>query len=766
MIYYQIARHIKNFKLHQYFVLFIFQSAVCFAMAEPKLTAKDISFTALKLVSTNDAKNSGVSTTDYFDFQNGFHHKTIFSELFEKLNHFFELSAWYESSPTNKNKAKFRPLNLKSINNTSTYLGNWHRDILPSLNSPVDLSFLNNNDLPAGRHGFIKREFDHLVFTDGAPVKFWGANLQARALFKTPDFEIKRHAKRIAQLGFNLIRIHHHDSAWVKPNIFKHPKNNTLELSDTSLKKLDWWIKCLKDEGVYLWLDLHVGRAFTINDGITEFDDFAKGKAQAEVKGFNYYNKSIQSLMQAFNTAYLSHINPFTQLAYKDDPAIISLLITNENELSHHFGNALLPNKQVPKHNAIFNLDVRRFTKKHRLSFNKTWRTWEMGESKIYLADTEHRFNQSMLTHLDHLGIKSLVATTNSWGRMGLSGLPALTDGSIIDAHSYGRSEELKLNPRLQPGFLSWAGAAQITGYPLSVTEWNIEPFPASDRFTAPLMTASIASLQSWDALMLYGYAQNSLVNNKVASNYSSFNDPAIMGLMPAAALLYRQNHVTPAIHSYELKLARDDFFFNKLNPNTSKTIRTLLETSRLTIAMPETAELSWLSKNIHWDKNAIITHNPDKDFIPTNQNFVESDTKELKRNWKMGIHTINTAKSQIASGWIGGQVIQLNDIEFRVSTNQAVVAVQSLENLPIAESSKLFITLMARSKPANGKKLPFISEPVSGEVIIKAPTGLRYYSVNHLGKLEKPLNLPYYKGRYTLTLSSNNKYHWGILQP
>ncbi len=103
------------------------------------------------------------------------------------------------------------------------------------------------------------------------------------------------------------------------------------------------------------------------------------------------------------------------------------------------------------------------------------------------------------------------------------------------------------------------------------------------------------------------------------------------MGLMPAAALLYRQDHVSPAHYSYELKLDSNDFFFTRYDPTSSKTIRTLLETSRLTIAMPETPELPWLRKNIHSNNNAIIVREPNKDFIPADQNFVESDTGELK---------------------------------------------------------------------------------------------------------------------------------------
>ncbi|MEI8355888.1 MAG: hypothetical protein WCG31_07355 [Deltaproteobacteria bacterium] len=134
-----------------------------------------------------------------------------------------------------------------------------------------------------------------LVFADGTPARFWGANLQAATLFRTSDDNIKKHSRRIAQLGFNLVRIHRHDSKWVKPNIFKNPDDNTIELSPQAQRKLDLWIKSLKEQGVCLWLDLHVVRTFTKNDQIDNFSDLAKGGKSGEVKGFNYLNASIQA---------------------------------------------------------------------------------------------------------------------------------------------------------------------------------------------------------------------------------------------------------------------------------------------------------------------------------------------------------------------------------------------------------------------------------------------------------------------------------------
>jgi hypothetical protein len=639
----------------------------------------------------------------------------------------------------------------------------WQRNILSEKVSPIDLAFLNKEHIPAGKHGAVKAQGDKLIFEDGTPAKFWGANLMAYALFNTSDVEIKTHAKRMARLGFNLMRIHHHDSNWVTHNIFKNQADNTQELSADAFKKLDWWIKCLKENGIYVWLDLHVGRKVTQKDGIDHFNDFAKGKNAAEIKGFNYYNESIQQQMQKFNEAYLNHVNPFTKLPYKTDPAVIALLITNENDLSLHYGNNLLPDKNVPVHNELFSKDVKQFTTANGLAYDKAWHTWEMGDAKIYLADAEHRFNQKMTSHLRSFGVKPMIVPTNFWGGMGLYSLPSLMDGNLIDTHAYGKAEELTYNPRYNPGFLSWIGAAQVTGKPLSSTEWNLEPFPVPDRHTMLAYTAAIAGLQGWDAMMLYGYSQAPLDGYSQSNNYSTYNDPAIMGVMPTAALLFRDNHVSQAKQHYEMKLSRDDFFFKKQDPSTSKTIRTLLETSRFTVTVPEIAELPWLKNPVAKSNPATPVSDPDHDFIPTGQNFVESDTGELKRDWEKGIQTIDTVKSQVAAGNIGGEPIQLKNVTINISTKNAFAAAQSLDDEPLKSSKTIFITLMARSMPDKDKR-SFLSEPVSGSLEISARQGLKLYPINSRGEKDKAIEVNYEKGRYKLNFDQNNRYHWFLL--
>jgi hypothetical protein len=626
--------------------------------------------------------------------------------------------------------------------------------------SPVDLSFLNAAEKPAGKRGFLKADGERLVFADGTPARFWGTNLTASALFGTDRENVKQQARRLSELGFNLVRLHHHDSPWVSPNIFGDGKApDTRNLNPLMFERLDWWIKCLRDEGIYIWLDLHVQRHFKPGDGITDFEEIAKGKLTIDLKGFNYVNASIQEAMRRFNEDYVSHLNPFTGVRYKDDPAIIAFLLTNENDLTHHFGNALLPDKKVPRHNAIYMREAEAFAAKHGLAKDKTWRSWEHGPSKIFLNDLEHRFDADMIRHLRSLGAKAPIVTTASWGYNPLSSLPALIASDIIAVHSYGGTGELEKDPLYAPNFMHWIAAAQVAGRPLSVPEWNISPFPAPDRHATPLYIAGSASLQGWDAVMQYAYSQQALASRGGASNWHSFNDPALLATLPAAALAYRRGDVQEARTTYVFAPGRAQLYDRLISPANSVALRTAAEKGKLVIALPKTPELPWLAESMIPSGAKVIT-DPAVSLIEPEATAANSDTGELRRDWGQGTYTIDTPRTQAAMGWIGGRAIVLKDVEIGTETRNATVAVQSLDGKPISASREILISLGARSDPqARGQ--PFRSEPVTGRVSIRAAPGLKVYRQHGLAR---EVAARYENGRYQIALERSLGSYWLIL--
>lgn len=643
----------------------------------------------------------------------------------------------------------------------------WSAEILnwgmsPWHSAPVDLSFLNASEKPAGKHGFVRTVKDKLVFEDGTPARFWGTNVVAYALFgmnRRQDIQLQ--AKRLSQLGFNLVRIHHHDSSWVRPNIFGSGNEpDTKSLNKDMLGRLDWWIKCLKDEGIYIWLDLEVDREFKPGDGIDGFDELYRDKSRDGLKGFNYVNGSIQQAMQRFNEAYLNHVNPFTGLAYKDDPAIAAVLVTNENDVTYHYANRMLPDKNVPVNSGLYMAQAQAFAEKTGLPKDKVWRGWELGPSKLFLNDLEHRFDVTMSKHLRDLGVKVPIIPTSSWSGA-LFTLPSLTGGSLIDVHAYGPKGDIARNPLKAPTMVQSIASAQIVDRPLTVSEWNVSPFPVPDRHAMPLFIAGSASFQGWDGLMQYAYSQQPLLDRGRPSNWQSFNDPGLMATLPAAALLYRRQDVQEARTVYVFTPTEAQLFNNEITSGSSVALRTAAEKGKLLIAMPKTKELPWLEQS-QIPAGAKVITDLNQSFIDANAQSATSDTGELKRDWEAGIFTIDTPRSQAAMGNLGGKTIKLKDVDIAVSTVNATVAVQSLGEKSIGDADSILISLGAQSNPSG---TAFYSEPVIGQLTIRAKKGLKLYPQKGPGPNQPAIEVPYVNGHYQIALNRNLGTYWLVLK-
>lgn len=628
-------------------------------------------------------------------------------------------------------------------------------DVVDWDSAQIDLSFLNKDERPAGKHGFVRAQGESLVFEDGHRARFWGVNITAAALFGSTPASVQDQARQLSRLGFNLVRLHHHDSYWVRPNIFGEQSSSTSGRIDEQMQeRIDWWIKCLKDEGIYVWLDLHVQRNLQPSEGIDDFDELAKGKPAGDLKGFNYLNASIERAMQAFNEAYLRHVNVHTKLAYADDPAIAAVLITNENDLTQHYGNALLPDKGVPKHSARYMRAASQFATLHHLDQDRVWKAWQPGESKLFLNDLERQFSERMINHLrTKVEVKVPIVTTNLWGWQ-MASLPALTVGDMIDIHAYEEPGFVARDPNKAVSAVQMIAAAQVRGMPTSVTEWNIGKFPADDRQDLPVWMAATGSRQGWDALMHYAYAQTPFDRAAKASNWHAFNDPARLAMMPAAALLFRQGHVRESTTNYVWAPTVEQLFFRGDGPSSIAGLRFAAEVGRLTTVLPQTRELPWLKPRN--DAQAARTTLPSA--VPAKVGGLSSDTGEVSRDWQQGTLVIDTQRSQIVEGLIGGKTVNLVDVQVRVQSRHASVAVQSLDSQPISSSSNILVSLATPSALSPNDQLPYAGENISGSLTIRAVPGLQLVP-------QPGVQAKYADGRYQVVLDGTQPVHWLTLR-
>lgn len=129
------------------------------------------------------------------------------------------------------------------------------------------LDFSGQLHAPAGKYGRLAVSPEgHFTFS-GAPerrVRFIGTNFCGYACFPSHR-QADEMAETIARLGYNSVRIHHHDAHMVKKGSFP------LELDPVSMDKLDYFFAALKKRGIYIVSDLYTSRPLSEQDRIPEW---------------------------------------------------------------------------------------------------------------------------------------------------------------------------------------------------------------------------------------------------------------------------------------------------------------------------------------------------------------------------------------------------------------------------------------------------------------------------------------------------------------
>ena len=194
-------------------------------------------------------------------------------------------------------------------------------------------------DPPAGKHGYITVRDGHLYFEDGTRARFWGTNLSGEGCFPPKEIAPKL-VDRLARFGFNLVRFHGLDARWGR-TIFDRRYPDTRHFDPEQLDKFDYLIYLLRRRGIYINLNLHVGRKFTEADGVPQAEWLAYAKYCV------IFDPRMIELQKEFARMLLTHRNPYTGLTYAEDPAVIIVELTNENSLFNGWVSGRLRGEQT-----------------------------------------------------------------------------------------------------------------------------------------------------------------------------------------------------------------------------------------------------------------------------------------------------------------------------------------------------------------------------------------------------------------------------------
>ncbi len=166
------------------------------------------------------------------------------------------------------------------------------------------------------------------------------------------------------------------------------------------------------------------------------------------------------------------------------------------------------------------------------------------------------------------------------------------------------------------------------------------------------------------------------------------------------------------------------------------------------------------------------MIHHPEQTFLSNDARAVTSDTGQIRRDWDAGVQTIDTPKSQIVQGAIGGHEFKLSDVSVLVDARHASVAVSALDEQPLRASNLILITTVARvvkpkrlqGRAAWNQDFSIFSEPVRGEVTIQAPAGLAAFHLLTDGRTIPIADALYQDGRYRIPMQEKLG-PWYLLQ-
>lgn len=201
-------------------------------------------------------------------------------------------------------------------------------DVQPG--TALDASVLNHK--PAGAHGrVVVRDGVFVTEANGERIRFWGCNLSSNEAF-VDAASADRLARRLAQGGVNVARLHHLDNPWSVESagsLWTPGTQDRIHIDPTQLDKLHRVVAALKAEGIYSNVNLKVSRTHTPEDGfpetITQTPQFQKR--------LDYFQRRIIDLQKDYARQLLTTKNPYTGLSLAEDPAVAVIELNNENSL-------------------------------------------------------------------------------------------------------------------------------------------------------------------------------------------------------------------------------------------------------------------------------------------------------------------------------------------------------------------------------------------------------------------------------------------------
>jgi hypothetical protein len=627
--------------------------------------------------------------------------------------------------------------------------------------SPGDVSFLL--DAPAGKDGFIRIQNGHFATANGRRIRFWGVHFTdwSRGSVEIPPKEdMPMWAATLARFAVNLVRLHFLDLASPR-GIVDAGGSDSRSFDAQQLDRLDFEIAEFKKRGIYVDLNLNVGRSYKAGDGVQDYDKIQWGK------GLVLFDPRLIELQKEYARNLLTHVNPYTRTAYKDEPAIAIVEILNENGLYLGFRaptpyydgeltgmyNTWLEKTRTPLQLAALReqagvpagAPIPRLRGQDAATAPKERYETEMA----FYMETEGKFYNDMNGYLRQLGVKVPITGTadHSHSSSPYSMLASLAGLDILDGHVYwehpGSPPPVNtpmVNDPLHSTVVQLSRTA-FAGKPYTVSETN-HPFPNDWASEGIPTLAAYGAFQDWDAIVMYTFEPKRAADWKpyVGDPFDISLDPVRMTEMASGALIFLRGDVQAARQMVTRTYSKEQVLASRLLGRA--------EQPYFTPGFPLALPLE------HGVRIQSLDGPPTASLPASDSNPIVSDTKELfwYTSDSTGLVSVDTPRTQALIGFEKANPKTLRNLRADLSTAFSTLVLSSLDGKPLASAAKMLLTAGSRvsntgmkwneahTRVTNQGGTPSLIEPVTGTVALRNLDKAKAVSATALDGSGKPV--------------------------
>jgi hypothetical protein len=612
-------------------------------------------------------------------------------------------------------------------------------------------------EAPTGKHGFVTARGDRFVFEDGTPVRFFGAQIGSFSKDQL-DYAVRRMRRQ----GINITRMHGLE------NLNDRTGRTSFDYSKQGFDRLDYLIARLGENGIYIILDVHYPLTYRFKPG-DEIPGLPQGGPAPHAE---FFNEKVASIMHRRMADVFTHLNPYTNKRYCDDPTVALVEILNEDslfwgtiaqpfrqELEQRFadwlqtrygdnaglrkawtvsgksplaeGEGLGPSQHISLlSNGLFNA---RYFEAHPEQAVR-------GQDQMrFCLELEDKYWAAGVAALRQAGVKVPISATN-WQAHGFATRVHMLGQSrldYIDRHGYWDHPQGEGNLKWriatalfhnQPmvkavkpdqdtliylgrgNLVTEKAWGQVLGLPMTISEWNT-CLPNQYSLEGTGLMAVYGLLQGWDGLLEFGYFSPDWRPALGPGSFDMLANPPQILQFPAVAAMWHRQDVREAELIAESLYDKESVFGLDDDRKPVPIAAALIGKVGYRF-VPRHREPVVKDIRSYWD--------PEK-------RIARSTTGELIWNASDGFVTVNTPRTQAVIGFLGTGPHTLAATTLRSPTNFGAVYVTAMDGEATIESGRRLLVTAVGPARNTGMEYEVTSQ--------SSPLGVPYSRLREAGK-------------------------------